>query len=72
MSRRWLEEQAAKALRENPNLISGDELMRRMAAEQAARQREAEHAEIVRQNAAKLEELKAIRRLLEEGKSSSS
>jgi hypothetical protein len=57
-SRQWLEEQAAKALRDNPGLISRHELLRRQAD---ARRQQAEHAET-------LAELKAIRRLLEEGK----
>jgi len=65
-SRQWLEEQARKARDESSNLISGDELMRRMAAAKAAEraesQRAAEHAE-------KMSELRKISRLLEEGKS---
>jgi hypothetical protein len=68
-SRQWLEEQAAKARRENPNLISGDELMRRMAAAKAAERAEAQRAA---EHAEKMAELREIRRLLEEGKSSSS
>lgn len=75
-SRRWLEEQAAKARRENPNLISGDELMRRMAAakqeardrEQEARHRQQELSELTRLRAAAEKAVK----LLEEGRSSSS
>lgn len=59
----YLRQKAAEARHDNPDLISGDELMRRMAAakgaERAEAQRSAEHAE-------KLAELKAIRRLLEE------
>ena len=41
-SRQWLEEQAAKARRDNPDLISGHELLRRQGE---ARRQQAEHAE---------------------------
>ena len=67
-SRQWLEEQAAKALRENPGLIDRHELMRRMKAqkdaEREAAQRATEHVE-------KMAELREIRRLLEERKGES-
>jgi hypothetical protein len=61
----WLRGEAAKERRENPDLISGHELMRRQAA---VRQEQADRAESLRQHAETLAELKAIRRRLEEGK----
>lgn len=68
-SRQWLQEQADKARRENPDLISGHELMRRMADKKAA---EREEARRTAEHAEKMAELRKIRRLLEGGKSSSS